>query len=159
MVGKAESQFMPNEKLNRAEMAMIISRVVGKVEIKESTYTDIVEDAWYQDAINTVATLGIVTGYPDQTFKPSASINRAETIVSLVRTLEYLGSYEKVDTQTILANFKDGDKVPEWAKDQVAWAIQNKLVSGYPDGTLGLDKIVTRAEMAKILDGFITIIE
>lgn len=76
-------------------------------------------------------------------------------IVGLVRTMEYLGLYEAIDTNGVLENFKDADRIPVWAKDATTWAITHELIGGYPDGTLGLNQTVTRAETAKILESLL----
>lgn len=159
MLGKTETTFAPNEALTRAEIATIISRVVGNIEADSSIYKDTKSDAWYTNAINTVTSLKILQGYPDGSFKPGAAINRAEVIVSLIRTIDYLGLYEPVHTDEVLSSYKDADKVPTWARDAVAWAVANKLVEGYSDNTLRLENTVTRGETAKILEGFLKIVE
>ena len=154
MLGKTEKLFMPDEVLTRAEFATIISRIVGQVEGIPVDYKD-VKEGWYKQAIHNVSSAQILQGYPDGTFKPEASISRAEMIVGLVRTMEYLGLYEAIDTNGVLENFKDADRIPVWAKDATTWAITHELIGGYPDGTLGLNQTVTRAETAKILESLL----
>jgi hypothetical protein len=49
------------------------------------------------------------------------------------------------------AAFPDADGISDWARDAVNWAVENGIVSGYPDGTFGSQKPATRAEVAQML--------
>ena len=152
MLGQTDKLFVPNKQMTRAEFAMIISRILGQIESDEVMVYKDVKGEWYAEAIQKASAAHILQGYPDGTFKPNAPISRAEILTSLARMMDYLGHYEEVIEDDVLDSFTDGEKVPAWAKDATVWAITYEFMGGYPDGTLGLNRTVTRAETARILE-------
>lgn len=98
---------------------------------------------WAETAISDLAARGVVNGFPDGTFLPGETVTRAQFVKMLSSALQWR-SVEK------LPSFKDD--IPDWAKNAVAAAVANGVVSGYPDGTFGPDASITRSEMAVMLD-------
>lgn len=98
----------------------------------------------YEKEVNQLVELGIINGYPDQTFKPNQPITRAHGVAMLLREL-------KVDTTTTVdPQFTDISK-DHLYYNEIATAYHLGIISGYPDGTFGPDKELSRAQMAKIL--------
>jgi hypothetical protein len=93
-----------------------------------------------------LATLGIITGYPDKTFRPEGSITRAEMCTLLMKARGVKGKTEKV-------NFKDL-KPNHWAARYIAQAAQEGLVKGYPDKTFKPQGLITRAEGIAMISRF-----
>jgi uncharacterized repeat protein (TIGR01451 family) len=99
--------------------------------------------------VNTVQNIAYVyhqnffSGYPDKTFKPERSVSRAEVASSVGRALGL--PYFDISSPT----FPD---VPStfWAYGNIEEAYKEKLVIGYPNGTYGPDRFLTRAEAAMI---------
>jgi len=99
---------------------------------------------------------GIVSGYKDGTFKPNASVSRAEfikiTVDALTKTtskLNVFGSSQNIP-DTASAKFTDVPK-DAWYLSQLNFALENKLISGYPDGTFKPTNSITRIEAVTIL--------
>lgn len=67
-------------------------------------FTDVPEDTWYTDAVESLADKGIVEGYPDGTFGPGRNVNRAEMAVIIDRLIEYIETGE-VTQKTEVSNF------------------------------------------------------
>ncbi|MFC5407073.1 S-layer homology domain-containing protein [Cohnella soli] len=88
--------------------------------------------------------LGVVTGYPDGTFRPEGSVTRAEFASMIIRGLK------PAEEGTPLA-FKDKDKIPSWAVKPVQQAVKLGFLSGYPDGTFRPNAKVTHAEMISMV--------
>ncbi|WP_165861243.1 S-layer homology domain-containing protein [Paenibacillus paeoniae] len=99
---------------------------------------------WSESAIFQALRNGIVTGYPDGTFKPNHTVTRAEFTVMLMKALK---SQEATGEASVLA-FADATKIGTWAKDAIAQALQAGYITGYEDGTFRPDAQITRAEMA-----------
>lgn len=97
--------------------------------------------SWAEAAIKRAVRQGIVSGYPDHTFKPNKSVTRAEFTVLLARTLEWKHA------GTELA-FTDQEQIGVWATEAVAQAVQAGVLNGYEDGRFLPDAPITRAEMA-----------
>ncbi|AKX94984.1 S-layer homology domain-containing protein [Neomoorella thermoacetica] len=104
---------------------------------------------WAADAVDRLVETGVVSGYPDGTFRPDLEVTRAEIAAILVRALKL------TPTNNQELKFKDDATIPTWAKDAVSIAVKEGLVKGYlqPDGTMTFeaDRPVTRAEMAVLV--------
>ncbi|WP_071392814.1 S-layer homology domain-containing protein [Bacillus tuaregi] len=100
----------------------------------------------YNREINQLVQLGIIQGYPDQTFKPDKSITRAQGVAMIIREM-------KLDTSNRQdPHFKDMDPGYRFYAE-IATAVQKGIIDGYPDGTFRPNEEMTRSQMAKILVG------
>mgnify|MGYP000133455587 FL=1 len=99
-------------------------------------------DDWYSKAINYVVGKGLISGYPNGTFKPNESITRAE----FAQMISGYVKNEKAST----SDFKDVKD--HWAKDAIDKLYGNKNVNGYPDGSFKPNAKITRAEAVTILN-------
>ncbi|MGI2294852.1 S-layer homology domain-containing protein [Paenibacillus sp. GXUN7292] len=84
--------------------------------------------------------LGIVNGYPDSTFRPEASVTRAEFAAMLMRGL-------KPQVEGAALTFKDKAVIGDWAIAPVAQSVQLGIINGYGDNTFRPNAKITRAEM------------
>jgi hypothetical protein len=126
-------------------------QVVPKVEVapkpKVVAFSDVGDDYWAKRPIEYVATLGIMGGYPDQTFKPAKPLTRGELAAILVKAkgFETAGQAKEI--------FRDV-KQSSWVAPYVAVAVAHDYISGYPDGSFQPDKKITRAEAAVVMAKF-----
>lgn len=119
-----------------------------KVRILRLTkFSDVPDNYWAREPIELLATLGIIGGYPDGSFKPDKTINRAELTALLVRAKKP-GVAKPVDTQ-----FSDVTK-KHWASFFIKNAAETGLVTGYPDKTFKPAKSLNRAEGVTLLSRF-----
>ena len=84
--------------------------------------------------------LGIVNGYPDGTFRPDASVTRAEFAAMLMRGL-------KPQVEGAALTFKDKEAISDWAIAPIAQSVQLGIINGYGDNTFRPNAKITRAEM------------
>jgi hypothetical protein len=110
-------------------------------------FKDVPKDYWAKSPIEGLATLGIIGGYPDGTFKPNKSINRAELTTLLVKA-KAVGTAEPTAT-----SFYDVSK-KHWASYYIQNAVDMGMVTGYPDKTFRPAKSLNRAEGVTILSRF-----
>ena len=111
-----------------------------------NSYSDVAGDKWYNNAISTLSNMGIICGYPDGTFRPDAPITRAE-LTKIAASFfadprvarEYDGRFSDV-------------KGSEWYIAYLMKAIEEALIYGYPDGTFGPNRPITRAETCAIVN-------
>jgi hypothetical protein len=96
---------------------------------------------WAADNINELVSLGAIAGYPDGTFRPDSSITRAEFATVLAQAFKLAPQNGKVFTDT----------AAHWARDYIATAAANGIVSGYDDTTFGPDRLITREQMAMMV--------
>jgi len=110
---------------------------------------------WAQNTISELAAKGVISGYPDKTFRPDNSITRAECASIMARALSL-----EVDTTTALDTFGDAADIPQWAKKSLAAVVNEGLLRGYPgnDGgiVLSAQNNITRQELAVIISRIIT---
>ncbi|MBI4733765.1 MAG: S-layer homology domain-containing protein, partial [Rubrobacteridae bacterium] len=107
----------------------------------DTSFSDIPGNAWYETYVDTLVGKGIISGYAHGTFKPGASVTRAEFSKMLALALGWNIKAVQV------SSFSDVP-VGNWALGYVEAAKLNNALNGYPDGTFGLSKAITRAEIA-----------
>jgi len=124
---------------------VVSSTVKAKPVLK--TFFDVPEGYWAKDAIEYLATLGVIGGYPDGTFRPEELLNRAEFSAILVRA-------KGVDPLPPASDPYPDLPAGNWAARYVKSASDMKLVSGYPDGNFNPNKTVSRSEGVVIISRF-----
>lgn len=142
MSGYNTGLFLPNKSVTRAEAVTMFYKLLVSTEWEKKSFPDVASTQWYATAVETLAGLGIVSGYEDGTFGPNKNITRAEfvTIAMAFSTLE-----------TGRSTFSDV-KDTSWAAPYIVSASQQGWISGYTDGTFGPDKNITRAEAVSIIN-------
>jgi hypothetical protein len=157
--GIGENAFDPNTTVTRAQLIKMVLNAAGH-EIPTSVairpFRDVAGNSWYSTYVKAAKNLGIVEGYSDRTFRPNEQINRAEALKILIEG--GMGLNIVLDpTQSMLANFNLDENpfsdvdLNEWYAHYVLFAYTNDIVSGYPDGTFGPGRSMTRAEFAKVI--------
>ena len=141
IVGYPDGNVKPEGNITRAEVATIFFRLLTDESRNEfwsqtNNYSDVSEDAWYNNAVSTLSNAGIIDGYEDGTFKPDGNITRAEFATIAVRFFE--ATYDGGDLFSDIAG--------HWAQDYINEAANAGIVDGYPDGTFRPQQLITRAE-------------
>ncbi|WP_256758478.1 S-layer homology domain-containing protein [Cohnella sp. WQ 127256] len=109
----------------------------------EVKFSDI-KGHWAEVSIKQAVYSGIVKGYTDGTFKPNATVTRAEFAVMLMNALKPSGNGAEL-------SFSDNAKIGSWAQKAIAQAVQANIIKGFSDGTFRPNEQLTRAEMASII--------
>ncbi len=155
--GTAADTFSPNAPMTRGMLVTVLWRLDGKTAPKAAcTFTDVDAKAYYADAVAWAAENSIVNGIGENKFDPEGEVTREQIAAILSRYAESKG----VDTskRAELASFPDADKVSAYAKDAMAWAVENGLVNGIKNGsetTLAPQGTATRAQVAAILARYV----
>lgn len=155
IVNGFNGKFNPGGGVTRAEFAAMIVRALGMADQAETVkgiptgYSDVAPGHWAAGFIVIARELGIISGYPDNTFQPSAPIRRDEITSVLVRALGISSADWMADPVKI---FTDGDRIPGWAADAVKTAYNYKLISGFPDKTFNPQRNATRGETAVMIE-------
>ena len=151
IIGYPDGTVRPDGPITRAEATTIFFRLLTdeareKYWCQVNGYTDVPYESWFNNAISTLSNMGIVSGYPDGSFRPDAPITRAELTKIAVGFFQYADQYF-----TYLGNFTDvtGN---EWFTSFVAAASALGLIEGYPDGSFRPDAAITRAETCTIIN-------
>ena len=148
MNGVSDTLFDVNGSVTRAQLVTILYRTAGEpsVEGLENPFTDVADGKWYTDAIIWAADEGIVKGVTETEFAPDAKITREQIVTILYR---YDGEEEVEEDQ--LADFTDADKISNYAKAAMNWAIANEIVNGVTETTLAPADTATRAQICAIV--------
>lgn len=147
-----DNTFRPDEPVNRAEFAAILSQAFPKINRREKgvDFVDVPTDYWAYNAIRDVHQRGFMSGYLGSVFNPLLNIPRVQALVALVNGLEYKSS--QVSPQQLTKIFEDGSDIPEYAKKAIAAATEHWLVVNYPNvRRLNPNKPATRAEVATFI--------
>ncbi len=147
IVGYGNGEVRPQNNITRAEVATIFFRLLtddvrAENLTKTNRYSDVAATSWYNTAVSTLSSMGIITGYPDGTFHPNAAITRAEFAAIAAR----------FDNDGDKTAAKFSDIATHWAKDEISIAYNNGWITGYPDGTFGPQRDITRAETMTLVN-------
>lgn len=147
IIGYGNGEVRPQNNITRAEVATIFFRLLtddvrDENLTKTNRYSDVAATSWYNTAVSTLSSMGIITGYPDGTFRPNAAITRAEFAAIAAR----------FDNDGDKTAAKFSDIATHWAKDEISIAYNNGWINGYPDGTFGPQRDITRAETMTLVN-------
>lgn len=148
--GFPDGSFRPNAPVTRAQFAAMLSQAMNKPAIRGNTkFTDVASTYWANNAIQKSYTLGFVSGYPDNTFRPDLNIPRVQILVALANGLNY-NPAQPVDST--LQKYSDAATIPNYARNSVAAATENRMVVNYPNvRLLNPNQTATRAEVAALI--------
>ena len=154
MLGTSKTLFSPHGTVTRGMMATILWRMEGSLAPKgENSFTDVEAGRWYADAITWTAENGIFAGYNKDKFGPDDPITREQLTAIFYRYADYKGY--KLTVTGNLDKFEDADKITDYAKTVMQWAVGNGLIKGKAETLLDPQGTATRAEIAAMLHRFI----
>ena len=147
IVGYPNGNVEPNGNITRAEVATIFFRLLTeKVRTANSTQSnslsDVTRGQWFNHAVSTLSSMGIVKGHNDGTFAPNAPITRAEFAAIAAR----------FDDKNRDTSSKFTDIASHWAKNEIGIAANKGWINGYPDGRFRPNQYITRAEAMTLVN-------
>ena len=143
MQGMTDGRFYPASSVTRGQVAQIFYRLLKEQKVSsKSTFTDVPDTLWCAEAVNALASLGIVEGVGNGKFAPNQSITRAEFVTICARFTQVSASGE---------TFTD---VPasHWAFDAISTAASFGWVNGVGNGQFAPNQHITRAQAAVLLN-------
>ena len=147
VVGYPDNTVQPVGNITREEVAAVFYRLLDPgyretIKTTSNDFPDVGLDRWSSKHVGTLASVDIIIGYPDGTFRPGNSITRAElaTIAS------------KFDKLSPFTGNSFSDIEGHWANEYINSAAQKGWVAGYPDGTYKPDQAITRAEFMTLVN-------
>ena len=149
LFGRPDGTFRPTEDLTRGQMASIVARAFDLAPVDDGPFPDVDPDGVHAGAINALAAEGIVEGRPDGNFHLHDGVTRGQLSSMLARA----------------GDLPDGD--PD-AFDDIAGSVhagaigalaEADVVRGYPDGSFRPGVVVTRAQAATFVHGFLLALE
>jgi uncharacterized protein YjdB len=137
--------FKPDDYITRAEFVALVNRSFQFTATGPISFTDVNQNAWYASAVGIAVRAGYIQGYNDNTMRPENHISREEaaTIIMKINNLTANSTAANVFTDSALLT---------WSKGAVGAVAAANLMTGYPDGTFGPDRMIRRGETVVLLD-------
>ena len=157
--GYNEAEFGPKDNLTRGQLVTILYRMESSPKVsKKSNFPDVQDsNKYYYNAVNWASENNIVSGYLNGNFGPGDNITREQLAVILYKCAKYNG--KDVSKTNNLAEFTDTNKIADYAKTQVKWAVDSGVITGNINKTTGEKTInpkgnATRAEVAAMMEKY-----
>jgi len=146
--GFPDGTFHPNDNITRAQCAAIALKALSVPAYGGvSSFNDVSPKYWASAAIGAVSNAGLVTGFPDGTFKPEDRLTRAQALVILAKALGN-GAGNASD----VALYSDAQAIPGWALPSVTRAASAHIIANFPDPSIiAPNALATRGEVAALM--------
>lgn len=147
----SDGAFRPNAPITRAELAAVLTRVIGYTAVTNTAFIDVPADAWYYNDMAKLYAAGIMLGDGAGVMRPTANITREEAVVLIARAFN-------VEENAGNENpFPDAGDISGWASFLVDGMKTEGYISGDTSGNFNPKASITRAEVVTILDNMITL--
>lgn len=154
MTGTSADAFAPNTATTRGMIVSMLARLEGVTSAEDAGFADVAANDWYATAVNWAASVGVVNGYEDNTFRPNDAITREQMAAILYNYADYKG-YD-VSARADLSDYADAASISSWAEDVLAWANAEGLINGMTATTIDPQGATTRAQTAAMFERFLT---
>ena len=153
--GVSKDVFAPNRDCTRADFVTFLWRAAGKPVVNYAmSFSDVKESFYYAEAVRWAASLGIVTGLSKNTFGAANAVTREQAVTMLWRFAKQQG-FDTTQGGMAIREYEDYNSISAYALGAMGWAVNAGLVQGR-GGKLAPQAYATRAEIAVILDRFLT---
>ncbi len=149
MNGTSGTTFEPNEPMTRAMFVTVLGRLCGAEEVKENTFSDVKMNQYYAGYVGWAVKNGIVSGYPDGTFKPGDNVNRQEAAAMLSRYIDHEDLLlDFVDE--LPGEYADDAKFQSWTREFIEELSIYGIFEGDETGKFAPKDNLTRAQGATL---------
>ena len=142
---RADQTANPDAALTRAEFMAIINRAYGYTEKGPIPFEDVQTTDWFYDDVSIAYTAGYMAGTSDITASPNDTLTREQAVCILGRNMMMK------DTPGESLAFADSRNVSDWARGTIKTAVDNYIISGYPDNTFQPLAPVSKGQMASLI--------
>lgn len=142
--GYEDGSFRPNNKLTRAEMAVIMNKMLELTGTSKNSFKDVASGKWYTEAVLHCVKAGIMTGYSATVFGTTDTLTREQGAVILAKAFQV----NKISGRT---GFSDDASISKWAVESVKAMSAKGLITGMGDNQFAPKMPLTRAQMCQII--------
>ncbi len=142
---RADQTSNPDAALTRAEFMAVINRAYGYTETGPIPFEDVKTTDWFYDDVSIAYTAGYMAGTSEITASPNATLTREQAVCILGRNMMMK------ETPGESLAFADSRDVSDWARGTVKTAVDNYIISGYPDNTFHPRASISKAQMAVLI--------
>ena len=149
--GTTATTFSPDGSINRAEIATLLVKALGKLDsTATASFSDVTKSNWFYTAAASSQRHKLINGYEDNTFRGTTNISKVQIVAVSSRVLKTeMGYKEPALPATYLSKYSD--TIASWAQSEVALATKENLVVYRTDGTFSGSKNMTRGDAAIII--------
>lgn len=146
--GFPDGSFKPNDEITRAQFAAIVARALKLEPMPQSAnFGDVPRNYWGAGVIGAAVNSGLITGFPDGSYRPEDKITRAQALVILSKALPGASA-----DMRLLSSYSDANSVPSWAQKNVAVAASARIIANFPDASqIRPNAYATRGEVAALM--------
>lgn len=152
MSGDKKGNFMPKKAVTRAEVAQVITNIIGEKSSKIKV-ADVDNNKWYTKAVQTVLENKIFSQDKKANFRPDSKITRAELFVTVAK-LKDIKALDNARAKEVLSKYKDADSIPAWAIGYISALIEKGIVSG-ANNKINANDTLTREQLSTIFANII----
>jgi hypothetical protein len=150
LIGVTETEFAPDRAMNRAMMTALLHRMADEPEVTGTVpFLDTDSSAYYAKALVWAYQNGIASGVSDGVFAPGGTVTRQQLITFLYRYSNASGG-----STELLSSFADASDIADYAKQPMAWALENGIIQGDGLNRLKPNAPATRAQCAAIIQRY-----
>ncbi len=150
--GTGNRLFTPYKAVDRATLVTLMYRITGQPAVQQmQTFNDVMLNQWYSNAIIWAKQNEVVKGYSEVEFAPFDVLTKEQIITILYRYQQQAGK-NVVDNSVNLMDYPDYTKISPYARQAIAWAIANDMLTLDDFGRINPQEKITRAAMAMLLD-------
>lgn len=154
IAGYPDRTFKPNLPVSRAEFASMAVKGLNlndDFSCPEANFKDVPKHHWANKVINKSVAEGLMSGYPNNMFKPNQPVSRAEALTILSKGVKCDMDCNKA--QEVLSKYCDGKDVPSWAAIPVAKSLNIGAIADLPNpNQIRPNSDASRAELASMLE-------
>lgn len=157
--GTSENTFSPNDEMTRGMLTTVLWRLDGNPNTYTRGYSfvDVTSDKYYYTPIMWAVENSIASGYGNDFFGANDPVTREQLVVILYRYAMMQETTFAIEEE--MTDFVDIQDIAPYAMDAFAWAVGNGIVSGVGENTLAPNATTTRAQVALILQKYMTLQE
>lgn len=150
VAGFPEGTFRPEEPVTRAQFAAMINKAFPKPALRPAiNFNDVPSNYWARSAIAQAYSIGFMSGYPGNNFRPNEAIPRQQVLVALANGLQYTPAG---NVDTTLQYYTDASSIADYARIPIAAATEKQIVVNYPNlNSLNPTTTATRAQVAAFI--------
>ena len=148
MSGFEDGSFRPDDPITRVQFAAVIQTAFAPTPTQASTtFSDVAQNFWGYNAVQTAYQAGFLSGYSDGTFRPNQQATRVQILAGIANGLGYSSN-----NTALLSVYQDANQIPNWALSAIAGATEQTLVVNYPQQSqLNPNQFATRADLAAFI--------
>ena len=141
VAGYGDGTFRTSETVTRGQLVVWLWKMMGRPAATNSvTFDDTTPTSWFADALDWAVENGILNGYPDNTFRSTRPVTRAQLTMWL---------WQLAGAQAGAPAHSFTDVAPgAWLEGGLNWLVDHQIAQGYPDNTFRPNNSATRGQMA-----------